>query len=164
MKNKFNLFIVLAIALILITGCNNQEENLSIEQQIENAMLEVEMDFDEILHKEVVKDGIFVFYKKNDELWGGFIKLTNEGWEWVRGSGGASFNPEKGYNNQGSNYVESDFMIQYGIITDPSIENIKQEFGNRKAKKVTIDSGFRLWFLINKESRTAKVEPIYSAE
>ncbi|KGP71029.1 hypothetical protein [Pontibacillus yanchengensis] len=125
-------------------------------------MLDANIEFDEIIHKEVIKDGVFVFYINDNGLFGGYIKLTNKGWDWERGGGvTSSLNPDRGYNWQGLNLVDSDFMIKYGVITDNSIMGIKHAYKDRLAKLVTTKKDFRLWFLMSEESESPKVEPIY---
>lgn len=150
------LLVMMWICSFVLFGCSNKEstmnqKSLSMTKQIEEAMEEVHMDFEEMIHIEAVHDGVMVFYLKEEELYGGFIQHTDEGWEWVRGGGVTSLTPEKGYNKSGHNFPDFNFNILYGVISDPTIKNVEFEDGSRKAKIITTENGLRLWIIINKE-------------
>jgi hypothetical protein len=79
-------------------------------------MKDTNTDVEEIIHLEAVKDGILVFYTKDNKLYDGFIKLKNAKWEWNARGGSIPLQTENGFNWSFTNF--DDFFVRYGVITE----------------------------------------------
>lgn len=176
-------------SIMMLVGCNNQTATIdiekvertsesaneltipltfepngeSIEQQLLNEMKDSNIEVDEIIHLEVIKNGILVFYTlNNNELYDGFIKLKDDKWDWYFGGGNLLLQEENGINFAGTNY--SDFYVRYGVITDNKILQVKDEENNMNAKIIQTEDGIRIYLLLHESIEAAGVEnivPIY---
>ena len=135
------------ISIFLLSSCDNNNENTTIKQQLLDEMKETNMDVEEIIHLEVVKDGILVFYTKDHNLYNGFIKLKGSKWEWYFGGGSLPLQTDNGLNWAGTNF--DDFFVYYGIITDNKIKQVKDEEIDKLAKIIQNEDGLRIYFIIN---------------
>ncbi|MET0785622.1 MAG: hypothetical protein ABWY25_02825 [Paenisporosarcina sp.] len=135
------------IFIFLLNFYDSNNENTTIEQQLLDEMKDTNMDVEEIIHLEVVKDGILVFYTKDNNLYDGFIKLKDAKWEWYLGGGSLPLQTDDGLNWSFTNF--DDFFVRYGVITDNKIKQVKDEESNT-AKIIQSEDGLRIYFFINK--------------
>ena len=105
------------------------------------------MEVEEIIHLEVVKDGILIFYTKDNSLYDGFIKLKGAKWDWHFGGGALPLQSDQDLNWSGTNF--DDFFVYYGVITDNKIMQVKDEESDKFAKIIQSEDGLRIYFLIN---------------
>jgi len=135
------------ISIFLLSSCNSNIENTPIKQQLLGEMKETNMDVEEIIHLEVVKDGILVFYTKDNSLYDGFIKLKDAKWEWYFGGGSLPLQTDNGLNWAGTNF--DDFFVYYGVITDNKIIQVKEEESDKLAKIIQSEDGLRIYIFID---------------
>ncbi|WP_047986423.1 hypothetical protein [Ornithinibacillus californiensis] len=161
MKSKFTLVtFLLLIALFSLSSCSN--ETKSIEQELLDEMADTKLNIDEFLHLEIVENGVVTFYSYEDQLYSGFIKKDGAGWEWHFGGGAMPLQQsDDDFDWHGTNF--DDFIVQYGIIWDPTIKQMMFEDNNRKAKIIENEDGLRIYFFINEPVGPGyyKVEPVY---
>lgn len=131
-----------------LSACDNiKNDATTIEQQLLDEMKDANMDAEEIIHLEVIKDGIVVFYTKDNELYDAFIKLKNNKWEWHFGGGSLPFQDKNGFNWSFTNFNQ--FYIRYGVISDDKIKRVKDE-ENNYPKMIEDEDGFRMYFFLDK--------------
>lgn len=156
------------ISIFLLSSCDNNNETTTIKQQLLDEMKETNMDVEEIIHLEVVKDGILVFYTKDHNLNYGFIKFKDANWEWHFGGGSLPLQTDNGLNFAGTNL--DDFFVYYGVITDNKIKQVKDEESDELAKIIQSEDGLRIYFFINELVETEikngkynfhKIVPVY---
>lgn len=152
MKRYFILMICFCIVSALLIGCSNNSENeQSIKEKVIESISRTNIRHEEIYHFEIVKDGVVVFYKYQNDLNAGFIRNTSDCWKWVFGGGSASIEPEDGLSWCVINDEHTPLYYSYGIIRNPDIEQVRTEFNNgneQKTKIITIDDGVKIWFNI----------------
>lgn len=170
-KNRRIKFCIIAclsfISIFLLSSCDRSHENITIEEQLLNEMKDTNIEVEEIIHLEVVNDGILVFYTKDNNLHDGFIKLKGAKWEWLSGGGSLPLQTDDGLNWTFTNF--DDFFVRYGVITNNKIKQIKDEESDN-AKIIQGEDGLRIYFFINKsvlfDSKTMrtqfdKIVPVY---
>lgn len=154
------------MVVFLLSSCDNNNE-VTIKQQLLNEMKDNEKDVDEIIHLEVVEDGILVFYTLDNKLYDGFLKLKNAKWEWSFGGGSLPLQTKNDFNWLFSNL--DDFYVRYGVITDSNIKRIKDK-DNNDAKIIQSEDGLRIYFFINKsvvfdnkkkQTQYSEIIPVY---
>lgn len=173
MKNskriKFRItFCLFIICISLLSSCDSNGENTTIEEQLLDEMKVTNMEVDEIIHLEVVNDGMLVFYTKDNNLYDGFIKLKGAKWKWHLGGGSLPLQTDDDDLNWSFTNFD-DFFVRYGVITDNNIKQVKDE-ENDNAKIIQTEDGLRIYFFINKtvvfdskKKRTEfnKIVPVY---
>ncbi|MDN4609240.1 hypothetical protein [Sporosarcina highlanderae] len=151
MNRWFKLCLVACLSIVSIfslSACdNNKNETTTIKQQLLDEMKDTNMDVEEIIHLEVIKDGIVVFYTKDNELNDAFIKLKNAKWEWYFGGGSLPLQAENGFNWSFTNFDQ--FYVRYGVISDDKIKRVKDE-ENNYPKIIEDENGFRMYFFLDK--------------
>lgn len=136
-----------SIQIFLLSSCDNNNEHTTIEQQLLSEMKDTNMDIDEIIHLEVVKGGILLFYTKDNNLHHGFIKLKDGKWEWDFGGGSLPLQTDRDLSWAGSSL--DDFFVYYGIINDNKIKQVKDGETDKLAKVIQSEDGLRIYFFIN---------------
>ena len=136
-----------SIQIFLLSSCDNNNEHTTIEQQLLSEMKDTNMEVDEIIHQEVVKDGILLFYTKDNNLHHGFIKLKDGKWEWYFGGGSLPLQTDRDLSWAGSNL--DDFFVYYGLINDNKIKQVKDGETDKLAKIIQSEDGLRIYFFIN---------------
>lgn len=148
-KNKkfYVIACLFIISIFLLSSCNSNNESTPINQQLLDEMKETNMDVEEIIHLEVVKDGILVFYTKDNNLYDGFIKLKGAKWEWYFGGGALPLQSDEALSWAGTNFDE--FFVYYGVISDNKIKQVKDEDSDKLAKIVQSEDGLRIYLFID---------------
>lgn len=155
--------------MFLLSSCDSNNENTTIKQQLLDEMKDTNMEVEEIIHLEVVKDGILVFYTKDNNLYDGFFKLKEAKWEWQSGGGSLPLQTDDGLSLNWSFTNFDDFFVRYGVITDNKVKQVKDEESNT-AKIIQREDGLRIYFFINKsvifdskkkQTQYKKIVPVY---
>ncbi len=147
MTIKFNILSCLAL-IFLLSSCDSKHKNPTIEQKLLDVMKDTNVQVEEIIHLEVIKDGVLVFYTRDNSLYNAFIKLKGAQWEWYLGSGTLPIQTDQMLNSAFTNF--DDFFIRYGVITDPKIRRVKDEESNDYARIIQNEDGLRIYFFVNK--------------
>ncbi|MFJ7973674.1 hypothetical protein [Psychrobacillus sp. NPDC096389] len=147
MKKRISVKLSIIVCLLLLSSCNSNVENNTIEEQLLEEMKEAHMEVEEIIHLEVVNDGMLVFYTKDNNLYDGFIKLKGAKWKWHLGGGALPLQTEDGINWSFTNF--DDFFVRYGVITDNNIKQVK-DGESEYAKIIQTKDGLRIYFFLNK--------------
>lgn len=145
-KNKWIKICIIA-SIFLLSSCDNNSDPPTIEQQLLSEMKDTNMEVDEISHLEVVKDGILIFYTKDNNLHHGFIKLKDAKWEWYFGGGSLPLQTDIDLSSAGTNL--DDFYVYYGLINDNKIKQVKDGENDKLAKIIQTEDGLRIYFFIN---------------
>ncbi|SFS76284.1 hypothetical protein SAMN05428962_2709 [Paenibacillus sp. BC26] len=140
------IFVIIVISLV-VTGCTKNNESI-----IEKIQREFPADFknEGIIHAEIMGNGLLIFFKSNNGVGAGFFKQQSDNWDWVTGTGYASFSPDAGLSISHSNSDENSLYFSYGVITNPDIFEV-QSMGDR-AKIVQMSIGTRIWFITYEKS------------
>lgn len=150
MKRYFKYILCFCIVSVLLVGCSNNNKNeQSIQAKLIESISKTNIRHEKIYHFEIVKDGVVVFYKYQNNLNAGFIRNTSDGWKWVFGGGSASIEPEDGLSWCATNDEDTPLYYSYGIIRNPDIEQVRTKSNNnneKHAKITTTDEGVKIWF------------------
>lgn len=162
MKKYIGIITVVGLSIIslflLMSGESNKKQ-ATIEQQLLDEMKNKNIEVEKIVHLEVVKDGIVVFYAKDQNLYDAFIQLKGGKWEWYFGSGALPFVADTELIQGGTNFDE--FFVHFGIITDDQIKQVKEKETGELAKIVQNEEGIRIYIFINqlKKLENGRYEP-----
>lgn len=165
---KFCIIVCLSfISIFLLSSCASYKENPTIEEQLLDVMEDTNIEVEEIIHLEVVNNGILVFYTKDNNLYDGFIKLKDAKWQWHLEGGSLPLQPDDDLNWSFTNF--DDFFVRYGVIKDNKIKQVKDEESNN-AKIIQSEDGLRIYFFINKSvlfdikkmrTKYSEIVPVY---
>ncbi|MBB6451651.1 hypothetical protein HNQ94_000072 [Salirhabdus euzebyi] len=155
MKNNLSS-VMCFILFIVLTGCANKEfSEILRDDQIET-----------IVHKEVVDNGVVIFYVPNREgedsakvdFEARFIQKNLFGWKATYDRGGTTATLDTNLYSQYlmKNSDKSPFPLLFGEITTPKITTVKIEYGNEtkiKEAKIVENKGKKFWFAFIEEPK-----------
>lgn len=149
MVRKWVLIIILfSLYINLFTACTTRKENITLLDELKQALANANIQCEEIFHIDTIKDGVLVFYKKDAALHPAFIRNSSNKWEFVDGGGGSPLKPREPLGFHGSNFSEVPLWMSYGVIADVNIYKLK--VGNLEEKKyakiIMTEDGIRFWF------------------
>lgn len=132
------IFFVIVAMLFLLVGCSKEN---SLNQILKDDRI------DRLIHQEEVDNGVVLFYVKkfkgyesvNFSLETEFVKKTLFGWKKTMDRAGFTDSSQLEIFGQYANKFdeESPFPMIFGRITNPRIEQIKVEFGD-KPKEIRV--------------------------
>ncbi|WP_167577650.1 hypothetical protein [Ammoniphilus sp. YIM 78166] len=144
-----------------LIGCSTSTDK-RIMVEIEQAMKEKNISYKEIIHTEIIKNGVLVFYIHREMLHTSLFKRqTGEVWTFISSGPSADLNPNKDLSLGVSVKPSIPLSILCGVISNPEIVKVigvadtwKTE---KTAKIVTTESGERIWFAFYEQP----IEPIF---
>lgn len=159
MYRLIKLMGMFALSTLLLFGCSTTTDKIIIEE-IKQAMNEI--SYDNILHIEIVRNGVLVFYKDGETLNTSFIrKQTDDKWKFVSTGAAADIKPDKDVSLGVTVNPSISLFYSYGVILNPEIVKVIAVADNweteRTAKIVTTVSGERIWFSFFEQP----IEPIF---
>lgn len=150
MKRIKRLVLLCCLAFLFLNGCSETEQKIIVDD-LKHAMNQAKIQYDEILHIEVIKDGVQVFYVNQSDLNAGFIRNTSDGWKWIIGEGSVSLQAYEGLSWLASNNNNNPSYYIFGVISNSDITQVKTKKPDgtqeETAKIVVTKEGIRLWFI-----------------
>ncbi|MHC0035293.1 hypothetical protein [Pseudoneobacillus sp. C159] len=123
---------------------------------LDEAISESNVPIDEIFHTTDYKGHTIIFYGKDDSLSVGLVKKTILGFRWGFGAGSKLFNEEdivltRMFSNLQPRDINSDeelVSLTFGVINDPSIEEMEIKYKDQDFTKATIidTNKGRIWY------------------
>lgn len=155
-----NIFLITLITLLL-SGCSNKTD-MSFEEKIIKALHENKVQYTEILHYEVINDGLYVFLMNEEEIKSGVIEINSGDLKWKEAIGSIE-NTTNLENNLFSTITTglrptTPHYIAYGVINSNSVLDIK--FNDVSAKIVRLPE-VALWIIFSdKVINTTELVPV----
>lgn len=140
MNMNKSLFLTLFLLLsISVWGCSVKEPS-SLEELFKGIMIERQITFDSVWHYEVKENVVIVFYKKEQELYLGFIENNHGDWEWITGSGSIDL-------QDGGYIATADMGLPFYItaVVNPNEDIKKVVVQEQYAKLVQVSPQNKVW-------------------
>ncbi len=151
LKKAFSISIIILLSLIVLFTYYKVNY-----KTLDEAISESNVPIDEIFHTTDYKGHTIIFYGKDDILSVGLVEYTLLGFRWGYGSGSKLFNEEdmiltRMFSNLQPRHIKSDeelVSVTFGVINDPSIEEIEIRYKDQDFTEATIidTSKGRIWY------------------
>ncbi|MDX5475964.1 MAG: hypothetical protein LPK00_10570 [Bacillaceae bacterium] len=158
MKRKIIFSFLLVLLLIIITVATFYKINY---KNLDEAIKESNIEMADIFQITEYKGHTIIIYGNDDLLSVGLIERTLLGYRWGYGFGSKQFNEEdrmltRAFSNLNPKEIKSDHelvSLTFGVINDPSIEEILIKYKDKDFTEATIieTSKGRIWYCFSED-------------
>jgi len=146
------LKLCVTLLLLLLVACSRHDA-MSFDEKIKEVLDQSKMGFNNIIHYEVISQGLYVFLENKEEGWvhSGLIEIKNGEFQWKEGIGAVEISPPPGVNEPFTSIVtgmrgSEPRYIAYGVIYDEKVRGIKHN--DISAKIITLPE-LSLWVIFS---------------